>query len=129
MTIAYLCILVAALLPYVWVAIAKGGGQRYDNADPRAWLTKQEQPRVRRAHAAHENAFEAFAPFAAAVLMAQLADVEPARIASLAVAFVAFRVLHGLFYVFNKPRFRSLVWLGGLICVVTLMVLAALRAA
>ena len=127
MTVAYLCILVAALLPYIWVAIAKGGGQRYDNADPRAWLTKQDHPRVRRAHAAHENAFEAFAPFAAAVLMAQLAGVDPARITWLAIAFVALRVLHGLFYVFNKPRFRSLVWLGGLVCVLALMAMGALH--
>ncbi len=129
MTIPYLCILVAALLPYVWVGIAKGGGKRYDNADPRAWLAKQEAPRVRRAHAAHDNAFEAFAPLAAAVLMAQLAGVDPARITWLALAFVALRVLHGLFYVFNKPRLRSLVWLGALACVVVLMVQAVLRVA
>lgn len=128
MTVAYLCILAAALLPYVWVGIAKAGGKRYDNADPRAWLAKQEQPRVRRAHAAHDNAFEAFSPFAAAVLMAQFAGVDTARITALALAFVALRVLHGLFYVYNKPRFRSLVWLGGLVCVVALMVMAVMRA-
>ncbi len=129
MTIAYLCILVAALLPYVWIGVAKSGGPRYDNRDPRAWLEKQESPRVRRATAAQHNAFEALAPFAAAVLMAQLAGVDPIRITVLAVAFIAFRVLHGLCYVGNKHAFRSLVWFAALACVLALMVQAALRIA
>ncbi|CAN5657061.1 MAPEG family protein [soil metagenome] len=129
MTIAYLCLLVAALLPYVWIGIAKAGAPRYDNRDPRAWLEKQESPRVRRATAAQHNAFEAFAPFAAAVLMAQLAGVDPIRITGLAVAFIAFRVLHGLCYVGNKHAFRSLVWFAALACVLALMVQAALRIA
>src|SRR3546814_2363738 len=69
MSIAYWCILVAALLPYVWAFVAKRG-PRYDNHDPRGWLAKQDDPHARRANAAHLNAFEAFAPFAAGVLMA-----------------------------------------------------------
>lgn len=129
MTIAYLCILVAALLPYVWIGIAKSGAPRYDNRDPRGWLAKQENPRVRRAAAAQHNAFEAFAPFAAAVLMAQVAGVAPDRITPLALAFVGFRVLHGLFYVGNKHPFRSLVWFGALACVIALMAQAILKIA
>ena len=70
MSTAYWCILIAALLPYVWVAIAKSGAPGYNNKDPRGWIAKQDSYRVRNAHAAHLNAFEAFAPFAAAVLMA-----------------------------------------------------------
>src|SRR5690606_25419683 len=80
MSIAYWCILVAALLPYVWAFVAKRG-PRYDNHDPRGWLAKQDDPRARRANAAHLNAFEAFAPFAAAVLMAQAAGVDPTLVA------------------------------------------------
>lgn len=129
MTIAYLCILVAALLPYIWVSIAKFGGPRYDNRDPRGWLVKQDDPRTHRAYNAQLNAFEAFAPFAAAVLMAQLAGVDPARINQLALAFVALRVLHGLFYIGNKPTFRSLIWLAALFCMLALMVLALLAIA
>ncbi len=129
MTIAYLCLLVAALLPYVWIGIAKAGAPRYDNRDPRAWLEKQESPRVRRATAAQHNAFEAFAPFAAGVLMAQFVGVDPARINGLALAFVGLRVLHGLLYVGNRHSLRSVVWLGALACVVALMVLAILRIA
>src|SRR3954466_6166590 len=83
MTTAYFCILIAALLPYLWVAIAKQSGQRYDNREPRSWMARQDNPRVLRANAAQLNAFEAFAPFAAAVLMAQAAGVDGSRISQL----------------------------------------------
>ncbi len=129
MTLAYACVLIAALLPYVWTVVAKSGGQRFDNRDPRQWLEKQENPRVRRADAAQKNAFEAFPAFAAGVLMAQLAGVDAQRIGWLASAFVVFRVLHGLFYVGNKASLRSLAWFGGFACVIALLAMAALHVA
>lgn len=128
MSIAYWCILIAAALPYVWIVIAKSSAPGYNNKDPRGWIAKQDNYRVRNAHAAHLNAFEAFAPFAAAVLMAQLTGVSPERISILAIAFIVFRVLHGVFYIASAPLARSLVWFGGLGCVVALMVQAALAA-
>lgn len=124
MALAYWCILIAALLPYLWVGIAKASGERYDNRNPRAWQARQDNPRSQRANAAQLNAFEAFAPFAASVLMAQAAGVDAARIGQLAVAFVALRVLHGLFYVFGIAALRSLAWAGGIAVVVWLMLLA-----
>lgn len=129
MRIAYACVLVAALLPYLWVLIAKRSGKRYDNRDPRGWLARQDDPRVQRAHAAHLNAFEAFPAFAAGVLMAQLAGVDPIRITTLTLAFVAFRVLHGLCYLAGRATLRSLAWLGGFACVLALMALAITRLA
>lgn len=126
MTIAYACILVAALMPYVWVGIAKASGKRYDNRDPRGWLSKQDNPRTVRAAAAQHNAFEAFAPFAVAVLMAQLAGVDRGLVTALALAFVGLRLFHGLLYVGNKPLYRSLVWFAALACVIALMVAAIL---
>ena len=129
MAIAYWCILIAALLPYLWVAVAKAGGKRYDNRDPRGWLAKQDNPRVIRANGAQLNAWEAFAPFAASVLMAQAAGVPAGDIGNLAVAFVVLRVLHGVFYVGNYHYLRSLAWAGGMGVVVTLMVKAAGAAA
>ena len=127
---AYWCILIAALLPYVWVFVAKSGAPKYNNRLPRAWLEKQgDNYKVQRAHAAHLNAFEAFAPFAAGVVLAQLAGVDHGRIALLAVAFVAARVLHGIFYVADVALMRSLVWAVGFACVVALLVQAALRIA
>jgi len=125
---AYCCVLIAALLPYVWVAIAKASGERFDNRDPRGWIARQTNPRVHRANAAQLNSYEAFAPFAASVILAQLAGVIAAWIALLALAFVFFRLLHGLVYVsgFNSTL-RSLVWLGAFACVLALFVLAVLR--
>ncbi|GAB1408688.1 MAPEG family protein [Thermomonas brevis] len=129
MSIAYWCIFIAALLPYVWVAFAKSGGPNYNNKDPRGWLAKQDSYRVRNANAAHLNAFEAFPAFVAAVLMAQFAQVDPQRVAMLSVAFVAFRILHGAFYLAAKGSLRSLAWMGGFACVAALMVMAALKIA
>ena len=125
MAIAYWCILIAALLPYPWVAVAKAGGKRYDNRDPRGWLARQDNPRVARANGAQLNAWEAFAPFAASVLMAQAAGVPAGDIGNLAMAFVVLRVLHGIFYVGNYHYLRSLAWAGGIGVVVALMVKAA----
>jgi uncharacterized MAPEG superfamily protein len=123
---AYVCVLIAALLPYLWVTIAKASGERYNNRDPRQWQQKQQSPRSQRAHAAQLNSYEAFAPFAASVIMAQLAGVQETRIAALALAFVVLRVLHGLLYIAGLHYLRSLIWLGGLLCVVWLFVQAAL---
>lgn len=129
MSTAYWCILIAALLPYVWVAFAKSGAPGYNNKDPRGWIARQDSYRVRNAHAAHLNAFEAFAPFAAGVLMAQLAGVDHALIGQLSMAFIACRVLHGVFYMASIPLARSLVWFGGIGCVVALLAQAAMKAA
>ncbi|MCC8364188.1 MAPEG family protein [Lysobacter sp. A6] len=128
MALAYWCVLVAAMLPYVWTTVAKASGERYDNRDPRGWLARQTNPRVHRANSAQLNAFEAFAPFAAGVLMAQFAGVPETHVAGLAVAFVVFRLLHGVVYTLGmKHSLRSLCWFSALACVVALMVLAALR--
>jgi uncharacterized MAPEG superfamily protein len=128
-SVAYWCVLVAALLPYVWTVVAKSRGQRYDNRDPRAWLARQDDPRVQRANAAQLNAFEAFPAFAAAVILANLADVANARIALLAVVFIIARVFHGVFYVTGIATARSLVWFVGLACVIALFVQAAVAVA
>lgn len=127
MTIAYWCILIAACLPYLWAVIAKTAAPGYNNKDPRGWIARQDSYKVRNAYAAHQNAFEAFPAFAAAVLMAQFTQVDPQRVAWLAMAFVAFRILHGVFYVTVRQALRSLSWLGGFACVIALMVSAALQ--
>lgn len=125
---AYWCVVIAALLPYLWTTVAKASGERYDNRDPRGWVARQTNPRVHRANAAQLNAFEAFAPFAAAVVLAQLAGVSESRIAMLAIAFVVFRFLHGVIYTLGlKHSLRSLAWFAALACVVWLLVVAALR--
>ena len=130
MSIAYWCILVTALLPYLWVFIAKRSGERYNNRNPRGWVAKQEgNYKVQRANAAHLNGFEAFPAFVAGVLMAQLAGVPAETVTPLALGFVAARILHGIFYLADKQSLRSFVWLLGMLCAVALMVLAAMRVA
>lgn len=127
MAVPYLCILIAALLPYLWVAVSKASGQRYDNRDPRGWTSRQDNPRVHRANAAQLNAFEAFAPFAVGVLMAQYAGVDPQTITALSLVFVAARIVHGFFYLANRALWRSLIWTVGLACVLALMALAVMK--
>lgn len=129
MSLPYWCIVIAAILPYVWVSLAKGAAPDYNNKDPRGWVAKQQNYRVRNANAAHLNAFEAFPAFAAAVLMAQFAQVDAQRVAWLCIGFIIFRILHGVFYLSAKGSLRSLAWLGGFACVVTLMILSALKVA
>lgn len=126
---AYWCVLIAALLPYVWIYVAKTGAPKYNNMNPRAWIAKQaDNYKVQRAYNAHLNALEAFAPFAAGVLMAQFAGVADDTIAALSIAFIVSRVLHGVLYLANAALLRSLVWLAGYACVIALLVLAALAA-
>lgn len=125
---AYWCVFVAALLPYIWVGLAKAGGRGYDNRDPRAWLARQDDPRRMRANAAQLNAFEAFPAFAAGVVLADLAGVDDARIALLALIFVTARIAHGAFYVAGLAMLRSLAWLVGIACALGLIGLAAAAA-
>jgi uncharacterized MAPEG superfamily protein len=122
MTLAYWCVLIAALMPYVSVGIAKWD-RTFDNSDPRGWLAARGGYQAR-AHAAHLNAFEAFPAFAAAVIIAHLAGVPQARIDALAVVFVAARIAFLYCYVSDRPAARSIVWTLGTVAWIALYVLA-----
>ena len=121
MTIAFWCVLIAGLMPYALAGIAKSG-RPYDNAKPR-----QAPPpgRHQRADWAQQNSWEAFAPFAAAVLIAHWAHAPQTGVNLLALLFIAFRVAYAAAYLGNRPSLRSLLWLGGLCCVIGLYLLAA----
>ena len=119
MTIAYACLLFMGLFPYVAAGIAKKGFEGYDNSMPRQWLATQTGFRAR-ANAAQANLFESLPLFFAAVIIAHIANAPQARIDLLALGFVAARVAYLICYVANWPTARSIVWLLGLICVVTL---------
>ena len=119
MTIAYFCILIMGLLPYVAAGIAKKGFDDYDNSLPRQWLAKQTGFRAR-ANAAQANLFESLPFFFAAVIIASFAQAPPARIDLLAVGFVLARIAYLVCYVANWPTTRSIVWLIGITCVVSL---------
>ncbi len=123
MTIAYWCVLVAAVLPYVIVVAAKSG-KHYDNHAPRAHWTTTPGWR-QRLNWAHLNAFEAFGPFAAAVIIAELLHAPQEEVNVLALTFIGLRILHPLFYAFDKPTLRSFVWAGAFLCVAGLFVINA----
>ncbi len=122
MNVAHLCVLAAALLPYLTVGSAKAQ-TGYDNAAPRSFLGKLDGWRAR-ANWAHQNHFEAFAPFAASVLLAEMAHAPQGRITLLAVAFVVLRLIYTAIYIAGAATLRSLVWGLGLACVVWLFVLS-----
>lgn len=118
MTIAYWCVLVAALLPYVAIAMAKARPD-FNNRAPREWTARLEGWRKRAVHA-HQNHFEAFAPFAAGVIIAHLARAPQGAIDTIALVFIAARIAYTAAYVGDRPALRSLLWVIALGCVIAL---------
>jgi uncharacterized MAPEG superfamily protein len=123
-TIAFWCVLIAGLMPIVYAGIAKAGDKSFNNRRPRDWYESISGYR-RRAWWAQQNSLEAFPLFAAAVIIAQLADGTQSVIDALAIAFIAFRVAYGVCYLADVHLFRSLMWLGGLLCCIGLFIAAA----
>jgi uncharacterized MAPEG superfamily protein len=121
MTIAFWCVLVAALMPYVASSVAKAGGERYDNRDPRRWLEQQQGFRAR-ANAAQANSFEAFPFFAAAVIVAHLTQAPQDRVDALAVIFVVARAAYSVCYLADWHWARSIVWTIGFVATITIFV-------
>lgn len=124
MTVALWCVLVAALLPYLATTIAKGGGERYNNRDPRGWLERQDGFRVR-ANNAQLNAFEAFPFFAVAVIVAQMLQAPQERVDALAVIFIAARLSYLACYLADWHWARSIAWLIGWLACIFLFVSGA----
>jgi uncharacterized MAPEG superfamily protein len=125
MSIALWCVLAAAFLPYLTVAIGKKDGT-YDNRAPRDWEARLEGYK-KRAVAAHQNHFEAFAPFAAAVIVARILQAPQDRVDALAVAFIVLRLAYTAAYLSNRAGLRSLCWGLAFACVVAIFVAAAMR--
>ena len=119
MTIAYWCVLFMGLFPYVAAGIAKKGFEGYDNGMPRQWLAKQTGFRAR-ANAAQANLFESLPFFFAAVIIASMANAPQGRVDLLAIGFVAARIVYLVCYVADWPTTRSVVWLAGIACVVSI---------
>ncbi|MEY4735735.1 MAG: hypothetical protein RL302_54 [Pseudomonadota bacterium] len=115
-TIAYWCVLIAALLPIGCAGVAKSGmfGKPrreggYDNHDPRNWLARQTDWRAR-ANAAQANSFEALPFFIGAVIIAHQLGAHQGRLDILAFAFVVLRMVYIMMYVSGMATVRSVVW-------------------
>jgi uncharacterized MAPEG superfamily protein len=124
MTIAFWCVLVAALLPFLGTLVAKTSGERYNNRDPRAWLDRQ-TGLSRRADNAQKNGFEAFPFFAAAVIVAHLTQAPQERVDIVAIIFIVARVGYFVCYLADWQAARSLVWMVGFVACLTIFVLGA----
>jgi uncharacterized MAPEG superfamily protein len=121
------CIAAAAALIYlpflvVGYARVKVG---YDISAPRAMFDKL-PPYAQRATWAHQNSFETFIIFAAAALMAYVTGQNSSVATGAAIAFVITRLLYSVFYIFNIPLARSLMFAIGSLCSATLFVLSLL---
>jgi uncharacterized MAPEG superfamily protein len=115
-TLAYWCVLLAALLPIVCAGIAKWGmftkppkQGGFDNANPRAWLASQTDWRAR-ANAAQANSFEALPFFIGAVLVAHQLGAHQGRLDLLAFLFIVLRIVYIMMYVADLPKLRTSVW-------------------
>lgn len=116
-TVAYWCILIAALLPILCAAISKYGtftrpGKQggFDNHAPRDWLARQTGWRAR-ANAAQANSFEGLPFFIGAVLMAHQLGAHQAMLDILAFLYIVLRLVFIMMYVSDLAAIRSAVWL------------------
>ena len=110
LTIAYWCVLIAAVLPYLCAYIAKFGafGPR-DNVTPRDWAAKQSGWRAR-ANAAQANSFEGLPFFIGAVVIAHQLGAQQGRIDTLAVVYIVLRLMFIALYLRGANAARSAVW-------------------
>jgi uncharacterized MAPEG superfamily protein len=125
LTLAYWCVLVAALMPFVCAGISKWGrDSQYNNKRPREWERTLQGYRAR-ANAAQANCWEALPFFAAAVIIAHQLQVTQSSINYLSLAFIAARVVYIGAYLANVHVARTLVWIAGLAINIWIFLLAA----
>jgi len=115
-SIAYWCVLVAAILPIACAGIAKSGqfGKPlreggFDNDQPRAWLARQTDWRAR-ANAAQANSFEALPFFIGAVIIAHQLGANQLRLDVLAFIYIVLRLFFIMMYVAGLSKPRSIAW-------------------
>ncbi|MBD0362100.1 MAG: MAPEG family protein [Coleofasciculus sp. C3-bin4] len=123
------CIAAAAALiylPFMVVGYARVS-VGYDMGAPRAMFDKL-PAYAQRATWAHQNSFETFMIFAAAALMAYVTGQNSSLAIGSAIAFVIARLLYSVFYIFNIPLGRSLMFVISSACSATLFVLSILSA-
>ena len=120
-TVAYWCVLVAALVPLAcaWLAKHQGFGKPrsqggYDNRAPREWLGKLGGWQAR-ANAAQANTFEALPFFFAAVIIAHQLGAPQTLLDILALLFVTLRIIYVAMYVADLHMARSAIWAAALL--------------
>jgi uncharacterized MAPEG superfamily protein len=123
MTLAFWCVLIAAVLPYVPMGFA---ARFLDPRTPRKGVPNLEGLPAR-AYGAHLNAFEAFPPFAAAVIIAQIVEGSSATVNWLALVFIAARLAHTAFYLLDRQPARSAAFAVGIVVTIAIFIHPAFR--
>jgi uncharacterized MAPEG superfamily protein len=119
MTIAFWCVLIAALLPY---AVFGPASAKLDIRLPRK-LASDLEGTPARAYGAHLNHFEAFPFFAASVIIAHIADGGPSALVNwLAVAFVVVRLFYTAMYLTDRQPLRSASFFVGLLISIAIFI-------
>lgn len=121
------CIVAAAFLiylPFLVVGYARMS-VGYDISAPRAMFDKL-PAYGQRATWAHQNSWEAFMIFSVAALMAYITGQNSSVATTAAIAFIIVRFFYSVFYIFNIPLARSLMFALGSVCSATLFVLSIL---
>lgn len=114
MRVAIFVLLCLCVLPYVMALISgyyrRQQLGRYDNKNPRQQYAQLEGAGAR-AVAAQQNAWEALIIYSEALLAVAASRVEITYLAEAALVVLAARILHGVFYLANLDKLRSLAFL------------------
>lgn len=126
MTLAYWCVVIAMLLPWVAAFYAKmyAGFSMADNHNPREFFAHA-KGKAARANAAQQNSYEIFAPFAAAVIIAHFTGhTTQLTINCWSALFIFSRVGYLYCYIKDKPITRTCIWGFGVLCIISLYIAA-----
>ena len=125
MSLAYWCVLIAALMPIALAGYAKSGSGG-DNHHPRDTVASLPGEK-RRAYAAHQNGFESFPFFAAAVIVATTQGASASTLNILAALYIVLRGVHAVLYINDAASARSLVFSVALLINIAIFVLPAFK--
>ena len=120
MTFAYVCIVIALILPMIWAGIAKKESKiPIDNNAPRDHI-RHLQGRAKNAYGVEQNSYESFPPFAIAVLVAHITGATQLSIDLLAGLYIVSRLMYIAFYLQGRGTLRSVTFMVGLIATISL---------
>jgi len=120
MTFAYVCIVIALILPMIWAGIAKKESKIPINKNAPRDHIHHLQGRAKNAYGVEQNSYESFPPFAIAVIVAHLTGGTQLTIDILASLYIASRLMYGVFYLQGKGTLRSATFMVGLIATISL---------
>ena len=123
MTVGLWCLFGMMFYPFVFAAYAKSSAPGYDNRIPREFLSGLSGT-AQRANWVQMNHFEVYPPFAAAVLTAHHWGAPQTKIDVLALGFVVFRIIYGVFYLMDRHIERSVSWFLAFGCVIGLFLIS-----